>query len=131
MGGNKRALTRPPLLTVRTGHWDLVLAGTGTGPTGGGLGQNIYNDGFNQRWGNFSTTNVDPTDPYSFWTVQEYARPGGGTDWRTQITEITLNPSIQVQGPEPGSLILVVASLLAAVGRGRWHPRRALIRLPV
>jgi hypothetical protein len=111
--------------------WDTpFLAGTGAGPTGGGLGQADYNQFpalSEQRWGDFSTTNVDPTDPYSFWTVQEYAT--GKKEWRTQITEITLNPSIQV--PEPGSLILVVTSLLAAVGGGRWHPSRALTGPPL
>jgi hypothetical protein len=44
------------------------------------------------RWGDYSATSVDPTDPNRFWTIQMYP---SGTDqtlgagiWSTQITEL-------------------------------------------
>jgi len=27
------------------------------------------------QWGDYSATTLDPTDDWSFWTVQEYAKP--------------------------------------------------------
>ena len=38
-----------------------------------------------ERWGDYTTTLVDPVDDLSFWTVQEYANtPIGSTDrWAT------------------------------------------------
>jgi hypothetical protein len=38
------------------------------------------------RWGDYSTTTVDPVDPTRFWTIQEI--PTGTTTWSTQVTEI-------------------------------------------
>jgi hypothetical protein len=39
-----------------------------------------------ERWGDYSTTCVDPADPNRFWTIQEFA--SGPSTWSTQITEI-------------------------------------------
>ncbi|MEP6755075.1 MAG: PEP-CTERM sorting domain-containing protein [Chthonomonadales bacterium] len=104
------------------------LAGTGTGATGGGLGQANYHlfGGDGERWGDFSATNVDPNDPYSFWTAQEFAgtptRFSGG-EWRTQVTQIALTPRISSATPEPGSLALLtglgVSGLFAVRGLRR------------
>ncbi len=44
------------------------------------LGNGLY------RWGDYSTTCVDPADPYRFWTIQMY--PGSTTEWQTRITEL-------------------------------------------
>ena len=38
------------------------------------------------RWGDYSATVVDPTDPFIFWTVQEWMLYGG--NWTTQITQL-------------------------------------------
>ena len=38
------------------------------------------------RWGDYSSTCVDPADPNRFWTIQMY--PVSGGTWATQITEI-------------------------------------------
>jgi hypothetical protein len=40
------------------------------------------------RWGDYSATSVDPTDPSRFWTIQMY--PIGRTTWATQITELII-----------------------------------------
>lgn len=39
------------------------------------------------RWGDYSSTRVDPADPNIFWTWQEYAGTAS-SDWRLQISEI-------------------------------------------
>jgi hypothetical protein len=38
------------------------------------------------RWGDFSTTCLDPSDSTIFWTIQEIAT--GASTWSTQVTEI-------------------------------------------
>jgi len=46
----------------------------------------------NVRWGDYSNTVVDPSDPTSFWTVQEFAATGN--TWSTQITRINVQPQV-------------------------------------
>ncbi len=42
------------------------------------------------RWGDYSTTSVDPNDPNIFWTIQMY--PSDTDVWTTQITQIITGP---------------------------------------
>lgn len=42
----------------------------------------------NNRWGDYSATTVDPTDPFTFWTIQEIA--SAPNTWSTQITELKI-----------------------------------------
>lgn len=51
--------------------------------------QNTDSTGYS-RWGDYSTTSVDPADPTRFWTIQMY--PSAGDSWSTQITEILTGP---------------------------------------
>src|SRR2546430_14545306 len=44
-----------------------------------------------RRWGDYSTTSVDPDDPTIFWTIQMY--PSSSSAWSTQITQILTNPT--------------------------------------
>jgi hypothetical protein len=46
------------------------------------------------RWGDYSATTVDPSDPSHFWTTQEWAAadPTLTTVWATQITELVFAP---------------------------------------
>jgi len=47
------------------------------------------------RWGDYSTTCVDPADPNRFWTIQLYPTSSGG--WATQITELlTVTPTLTI-----------------------------------
>jgi hypothetical protein len=55
------------------------------------------------RWGDYSATVVDPDDPNTFWTFQEFA--AGPSTWGIQITEI--NFSQQVFGGTPNDGIHV------------------------
>ena len=61
----------------------LLQAGTSDYLQLDGVGRN--------RWGDYSATTLDPTDPKRFWTIQEFVL---STDlWGTQITEIIFPPS--------------------------------------
>jgi hypothetical protein len=65
-----------------------------------------YGGGEN-RWGDYSSTVVDPANDTDFWTIQEYAAtPGGGFDrwgtwWGKIVPPATVNtaPSITAAGP--------------------------------
>jgi hypothetical protein len=52
------------------------------------------------RWGDYSTTTVDPSDPNRFWTIQMY--PSGAATWATRITELITSPlvlTVAASGP--------------------------------
>jgi hypothetical protein len=52
------------------------------------------------RWGDYSATSVDPSDPNRFWTIQMY--PSNTDVWSTQITElVTVPPAL------PGPLLSI------------------------
>lgn len=70
------------------------------------------------RWGDYSTTVVDPSDPLKFWTFQEYVY---GTDaWATRIT------MLQVEAvPEPATVALFGLGVAAGVA---WRRRRSARR---
>jgi len=52
----------------------------------------------NDRWGDYSATTLDPTDDWSFWTVQEYTDPAGDPHqdgyfpWETVVARIKAGP---------------------------------------
>lgn len=48
--------------------------------------------GGRNRWGDYSATVVDPEDPLTFWTFQEYV--SAEDRWSTQITEITIGSEV-------------------------------------
>lgn len=63
----------------------------------------------NTRWGDWTTTVVDPSDPNVFWTFQEYALTNDA--WATHITQIIV--------PEPASMALAVVALMAFAAAAR------------
>ncbi|MBV8412236.1 MAG: hypothetical protein JOY64_31760 [Alphaproteobacteria bacterium] len=72
---------------------DPILLKAGDGPYLGtdgeqGAGATVV------RWGDYSTTTVDPSNPLQFWTTQEWAAadPTLTTVWSTQITELVFAP---------------------------------------
>ncbi len=72
--------------------------------------------GNGERWGDYSSTEIDPSNPNIFWTFQEFAI--SNSLWGTQITQIIV--------PEPGSLILFIFGVVGfAVFAWRRTARRA------
>ncbi len=73
--------------------WRLCDGTTLTPPRLIRAGLTNYIDFGDGRWGDYSATTLDPTDDWSFWTVQEYADPTGAGDvgsypWKTVIANI-------------------------------------------
>ncbi len=57
------------------------------------------------RWGDYSSTCVDPADPNRFWTIQMYPIYSGV--WATQITELlTAVPMLDVAHSGPNNLVI-------------------------
>jgi len=73
------------------------------------------------RWGDYSATMVDPTDPTHFWTIQEWA--SGNNIWSTQITELVKGPGQAV--PVSGLHTTLIGTGLMALG---WLRRRKAAR---
>ncbi len=58
------------------------------------------------RWGDYSATVIDPDDPFTFWTFQEFV--SAENVWSTQITELSLvsaNDIIGTDGDDGTSLL--------------------------
>lgn len=75
----------------------------------------------NNRWGDYTTTVVDPVDPNVFWTFQEYALDEFAPlstewAWATHISQIIV--------PEPASVALsgIALAALAAIAWRRIRP---------
>jgi hypothetical protein len=86
----------------------LLKAGVSDYEIRDGIGRN--------RWGDYSATTLDPDDPYTFWTIQEWV--SGTNIWSTQITELHVEPL-----PEPTTLLLF-GTTAAGLGLARWVKRR-------
>jgi hypothetical protein len=76
----------------------------------------------NNRWGDYTTTLVDPLNPKMFWTFQEYALAEFAPDstdwaWATHVSQIIV--------PEPSS-VLLAALALAAIAAIAFRRRRAI-----
>ncbi len=68
-----------------------------------------------ERWGDYSSTSLDPSDSSSFWTAQEFATTdvNGKKIWATQVTQIKIGA---VAVPEAGSLALMSFVALGITG---------------
>jgi hypothetical protein len=88
----------------------------------------LHDSSGTSRWGDYSATSLDPSDPSRFWTIQMY--PVNSTTWATQITELivggpTLNvvdngSSIEISWPDqPGSVLQYNTDLSQPLG---WVP---------
>ena len=51
-------------------------------------GVSSYQVGISNRWGDYSATVIDPADPYTFWTFQEFV--SSEDIWSTQITQFSV-----------------------------------------
>ena len=66
----------------------LLQEGVDTYVSFDGIGRN--------RWGDYSATVIDPDDPFTFWTFQEFV--SAEDVWSTQITELNLVSSVPTLG---------------------------------
>jgi hypothetical protein len=67
------------------------------------------NSSTRNRWGDYSATVLDPSDPHAFWTFQEFAL--ANNVWAVRVTQLVLVP-------EPGTLVLLAFGVTAiATGR--------------
>lgn len=76
---------------LKFGDLTLLKAGSATYSSPGDNGES--------RWGDYSATSPDPSDPNRFWTIQMV--PSAKTAWFTQITELIATPvrlAIQMDG---------------------------------
>ena len=64
------------------------------------------------RWGDYSATVFDPSNPNSFWTFQEFA--SGLNEWQIQVTQILVVP-------EPATLTFAVFALVSLIQVGCRH----------
>ena len=61
---------------------------------GGTIGNYHDSLGPESRWGDYSTTSADPSDPSRFWTIQ--LLPITSNRWATRITEILVLPQLAI-----------------------------------
>jgi hypothetical protein len=61
------------------------------------------------RWGDYSATSVDPSDPNRFWSIQMYAADDAtfGSVWSTQITELVTAPPASLAVEATGTNVTV------------------------
>lgn len=60
-------------------------------------------DGTRNRWGDYSATTLDPSNPHHFWTIQEWV--SAANTWSTQVTELAFfNTSVNLDGS--GNLVI-------------------------
>src|SRR3989440_8556693 len=59
------------------------------------------------RWGDYSSTHVDPADPFIFWTIQEWSDEDssgfGFPEWATQVAEIIIPHANETRWRFPNS----------------------------
>jgi len=93
-----------------------AAAGVFRAPAISKLGEGFYWKTFNgpdNRWGDYSTTQVDPDDDLSFWTIQEFARRpfGAGVDsgrwgtWWTKLAAASLGTPNDFNGDTLADLV--------------------------
>ena len=85
-------------------------------------GANTYvrvSGGFN-RWGDYSTTSVDPNDDLSIWTIQEYATASKDI-WGTWVAQL-LAPAPTLNNPNGSAAAGTTGVVLNLTGTGFFDP---------
>jgi hypothetical protein len=62
------------------------------------------------RWGDYSATSVDPSNPNRFWTIQMFPSDASNNDvWSTQITELVTTPQFPLLTIQPSGRNVLVS----------------------
>jgi hypothetical protein len=85
-----------------TNFGDLLLLAAGL--------DSYQNSSTRNRWGDYSATVLDPSDPHAFWTFQEFAL--ANNVWAVRVTQLVLVP-------EPGTLVLLAFGVTSIATRRR------------
>lgn len=85
--------------------------------TGPASNYNVTFGGPSNRWGDYSWTAPDTSNPNNFWFFEEYPSTNGS--WGTIITEV------ETTVPEPGSLVLLLTGVVGLIGLTRGRRNRA------
>jgi hypothetical protein len=109
--------------TINPSAFALIGNLTGTNITFGSplllhAGLAAYGNTGANRWGDYSSTWVDATNPNIFWTFQEYAV--SANQWGTQIAEIAV--------PEPTALMILGGGLALMLLITRRHRKTSVPR---
>jgi hypothetical protein len=78
------------------------------------------------RWGDYTTTAVDPSDPNRFWTIGMYA--SDSDVWSTQITELITTPAVLLALKRSGTNMML--SWPNGVGSYQLQSATNLVTLP-
>jgi hypothetical protein len=64
----------------------------------------VFDTSSRNRWGDYSATVVDPSDPNSFWTFQQFV--SGDNQWAIQITQLLVGESSPIPGDANGDSVV-------------------------
>ena len=86
----------------------------GTMPQGEGvIVDGIGSQTNSQRWGDYSSMNVDPTDDCTFWYINEYLTSSAGRDWQLRVGAFKFDECGQ-----PGIALSVASDATASICSG-------------
>ncbi len=86
----------------------------------------IQGNGVTQRWGDYSSTSVDPDDDMTFWTFQQYAN--APNSYAVRLTRLLAPPPAIITSVSPGTIatgrtgVAVRVTGSASGGRGFFDP---------
>jgi hypothetical protein len=97
-----------------------IVAQAGTGSQTAGL----------ERWGDYTTAQVDPSDNRTFWFIGQYLTANGTFNWRTRIVSYAFPPPTAASAAVSGRILTpdgrAVASAVVTITDSSGAARRAI-----